>query len=248
MGKVIVTVRDSATGAALLGAKWTHTGTRYSPLFGYTDGAGQFSFVTVTTEMYELYVEKEEYTLFSAIQTPRYEDSSIDISLTKLAGPPGTPTPGGETVIGSIGTSCDLLQKDMFGRTWYSYRNKYTRSHWAWDSEYADAQYTASKDTGCFAPPPPPPMTVDDVSKRTDQLGKTVEDTAKRVSETERGLEQEKQDRSSGQNTLSGMIDALGKKMSALDGIWDRLEAWLVERLVALMLRALDREVPEAKK
>ncbi len=150
---------------------------------------------------------------------------------------PPLPPPGGEQVIGSIGTSCDLMQKSMFGRTWYSYRQRYTGAHWTWDSERGDAEYYGGRDPACSAPPPPPPKTVAEVSKDVDILRGTIQGVSSRIQDLATSL-------SEGFVGVGKRIDELQK---GLDGIWDKLDAWLVERIVGLMLRALDREV-EAKK
>lgn len=75
------------------------------------------------------------------------------------------------------------------------------------------------------APPPAPPT--------ESPLGKWVKDTISGLGDFVSKL-------SESISSLSGRIDALQK---GLDGIWEKLEGWLVERLVGLMLRALDMEV-----
>lgn len=130
-----------------------------------------------------------------------------------------TPTPGGYEKVEDKGTVCEILRKDFGARYFYFLRNKVTgqlSSGWENPAELWQAK---GDQMGCYA-----------------QAPQTLPDWQKSISDRiKNGFDQ-----------LSEYVSGMGKRVdqiqSGLDGIWDKLEAWLVERLVALMLRALDRE------
>lgn len=204
---------------------------------GITNAQGEAEIRTEWWAVLKYSVEATGYgTVYDSFVFPAGDVQKIDVEMGAFVDP-GTPTPGGENVIGSIGTSCDLLHKYMFGRAWYSYRNRYTGEHWSWDSELGDAEHSARGNIGCFAPPPPPPKTVDEVSKDVDILRGTIQGVSSRIQDLATGIMQ----------GLAGISKRIDEMQKGLDAIWDKLEAWLVERIVRIVLAGLDREA-EAKK
>jgi hypothetical protein len=194
---------------------------------GITNSAGEVEIVIFWSGNMMYSVDAAGYTKLSGtVQVPA---SGSILSMAELGAyvePPKPPDPG-EQIIGSVGTSCDLLTKDMFGQHWYSYRNRYTGLHVGWDSIRDDAEYLARQDKGCFAPPPPPPKTTDDVQKDVDILRGTLQGISSRVQD------------------LISSITELGKGLTDLEA---RIKAWISESIFELLMKNLNAAAKDYKK
>lgn len=137
------------------------------------------------------------------------------------------PPPPGEAVVGSVGTSCDIMQKYMFGSAWYRYRNRYTGSGSSWDSEIGDAEDLANDTPGCFAPPPPPPKTVDDVQKDVDILRGTLQEISSAVQD---------------------LVTSITETGKAIVDVEMRVKVWISEVVFELLMKNLNASAIEFKK
>ena len=105
----------------------------------------------------------------------------------------------------------------------------------------------------------PPPKTIGEVADEVTTLQKLLNSTVGRIENLTQGIgdlagkiETEAADRLKGLLDLeTRIIGVLSKEISdrvkAVDGIWDKLEGWLIERIIGILLKALDREVKEMK-
>lgn len=127
-----------------------------------------------------------------------------------------------EHVISTVGLSCDILEKSMFGRSFYRHINRYTGSGSAWDSELSDARQKAYKDTSCNNPPPPPPKTVNDVQKDVDILRGTISALDSRVQD------------------LITSINRLGQGLIDLEA---RIKAWIQDKILDILIAGLNAQL-----
>lgn len=140
---------------------------------------------------------------------------TVDIYLTPP--PPPIPAPGDEIVVGKVGCCCEIVNKAMFGRDWYAYRNIYTNAHSNWDSERADAEYSASSDNRCFTPPEVPPQPgapgniIEAIGQQNTQQTNTLTDALQGVKNTI-------------QNDIGSVMAGVGSLSSVLESVWYRLE------------------------
>lgn len=54
-----------------------------------------------------------------------------------------------ETIVGTVGTCCDIWQKYMFGSPWFRFKNRCTGEESNWDSESSDAIDAANRFGNC---------------------------------------------------------------------------------------------------
>lgn len=115
-------------------------------------GSAQLAFYPPADTDYTLVVSATGYqTKTFTGRTPTTGEVSRDIYVYPTAAP--TPAPSGETVYGTVGTSCELVTKQIFGRNWSAYRNKYTNYHSSWYEYADDTQHFAEGNPDCFVVP-----------------------------------------------------------------------------------------------
>lgn len=188
---------------------------------GITSAAGEAEIGTYYSGNLMYSVEAVGYNKVSGtVQVPIAGSITLAVDLGAFVQPP-VPPPSGEEIEGSVGTSCDLMLKYMFGQRWHSYRNRYTGFHGSWDSESDDARYVAEKDPGCYAPPPPPPKSADDVQKDVDILRGTLQGISSRIQD------------------LVTSITEMGKALVDMEA---RIKAWVIDSILDLIWSALTRE------
>lgn len=222
MGQVSVTVRDRETRAPIPGA-FISLKTPQDPHFsGSTDQDGKFVFVATRTEPYSITVSKEGYLIFSQIFTFPFEDSSYIVDLEQFPDEPEPPRIPSPEEIERIGTSCSITKIHLPGRSpqfnlVHDKKGTLFRS-----DQYDKAQDAARKTPECFEDVPPTPQGYfEQLSSMLNTLGEQ----------------------------FIGMVDNVRADLASLDdrvsGLWDKLETWLIEKIIVIILKALDREVEQ---
>ncbi len=181
------------------------------------------------------------------------------------------PVPGGETVIGTVGQSCDILEKYMFERAWYKHRNRYTGYGSSWDSELDDARHKAYEDKSCNDAPPPPPRGVDDVQKDVDILRGTISMIEGRVQDIVTSITEMGKALDAVKASIPGLITAalepaLKPVYAAIDALKtgtqtmidtalksvytaiDNLKAWITDNVFELLMKKLDQGAKDASR
>lgn len=153
------------------------------------------------------------------------------VSLLYSAG--ATAPPSGGINLGDIGTSCKFNQFGMGGQIFFEVRHpSQGRIHQGASAD--DVRNAGLRDSRCWEEP----------QTSTESLASSQD------------LKKERQER---QGAIQQIQDMIGDIVSAaqeeaqswrkaIDGIWDQLEGWLIERIVGILLKGLDREVEEMKK
>jgi hypothetical protein len=174
--KFVIVRKD--TKAAIQGAKIV---LEHGESDGLTNSAGEAEIIIFWSGNMMYSVEAPGYSKVSGtVQVPGSGSITFKVEMGALAAP-SVPAPEGERVIQTVGQSCDILEKYMFGQAWYRHRNRYTGGGSSWDSELYDARQRAYKDASCNNPPPPPPKTVNDVQIDVDILRGTLQGIQARV-------------------------------------------------------------------
>jgi hypothetical protein len=92
------------------------------------------------------FVEKVSYTVVAP--PPTLPPPPTPPTLPPMPGQP-YPPPTGESDNGPIGTQCELMSRQSFGGSWWSYRNRYTGYHDRWYQDIDEARGKADRDAGC---------------------------------------------------------------------------------------------------
>lgn len=149
-----------------------------------------------------------------------YPGTTILRELGAYVAPP-VPPPPGESIVTTVGLSCDVLEKSMYGRSWFRFRNRYTADGSPWSGSLSDAIRSAEGNPSCYQPPPPPPKSVDDVQKDVDILRGTLQGISSRVQD------------------LVTSITEMGKALVDLE---TKIKAWVIDSILDLIWSALTRE------
>jgi hypothetical protein len=136
---------------------------------------------------------------------------------------PGEPLPldSGDQITGTIGTRCDYIRNTTFPQSFFTHRDRYTGQKAQYSSDNSYAQSRAAKDAGCYLPAPPTAADWQDGIQK--QLTAGFDALSKYITD---GLQSKSQELE-----------------QAINGIWDKLESWIIERIVGILLKALDNEV-----
>lgn len=212
------------TKAAIQGAKIV---LEHGESDGITNSAGEAEIIIFWSGNMMYSVEATGYDKVSGtVQVPSSGTVTFAVELGAYVQPP-VPPPSGEEIISTIGTSCDIMQKWMFGQAWYRHRNRYTGGGSSWDSEMDDARARANKDASCFVPPPPPPKTAEDVQKDVDILRGTLQGISARVQDIVTSIEQ------------------MGQAIVDLEA---RIKAWIQDMILDILIAGLNVQLKKEGK
>lgn len=131
------------------------------------------------------------------------------------------PLPDKHEIVGTYGNRCDLMNNYTFAKSMYAHRDRYTGRQSQYTSDLPTARSRAESDQGCYLPAPP--TAADWQSGIQTQITEGFQGLTKYITD---GLASKSQELS-----------------QAINGIWDKLEGWLIERIVGILLKALDNEV-----
>lgn len=216
---------------------------------GITDSQGFADVETWWSGNLIYQIQAEGYaTVSGTVEVPTSGSITFKVELGAFTAPEPTPPPG-EQIIGTVGSACDILSKVMFNRSWFSYRQRYTGYHWVWDSEADDAYHAASRNPDCYLPAPPPPKTVDEVSKEVDILRDTIHGVSQRIENIATSLAEGFASLTKSIEDLAGSLTKrIDELQKGLDAIWDKLEVWLVERIIDIIIKAANRDLEQRSK
>lgn len=221
---VIFLVVRKDTKAAIAGAKIV---LEHGETDGITNSAGEAEIVTYYSGNLMYSVTATGYDKASGtVQVPTSGSVTRGVEMGAYVAPP-VPPPPGEAVIGTVGQSCDLLEKSMYGATWYRFRNRYTAGGSPWSGSLADATRSAEGNPSCFLPPPPPPTSADDVQKDVDILRGTLQGISSRVQD------------------IITSITEMGKAFVDLEA---SIKAWITASVFELLMKNLNAAAIEYKK
>lgn len=185
---------------------------------GITNSAGEVEIVVFWSGNLLYSVDASGYTKVSGTVTvPSSGTVTLVVELGAYAAP-SVPPPSGEAIIGTVGQSCDILEKSMFGTTWFRHRNRYNANASSWDSSYSDAVAAANGDKSCFDPPPPPPKTANDVQKDVDILRGTLQGISSRIED---------------------IVTSITETETALLDLEARIKAWISDMILEVLIAKL---------
>jgi hypothetical protein len=206
---------------------------------GFTDSQGKAEIVTYWSGNWIYSVAAPGYAGISGTLNNRdipVLDFGVSLLYNAVSHPPTNP---GEVEVGRVGTSCSILGQGGNGVYFYAIRHdrngmltNYHRMDWD------EVKRQAERMPVCFEEPPPPPKTVDEVSNEVTTLQKMLNNTVAKIA----GLGQQIDE------IISKAETEAKEWTKAVDGIWEKLEGWLIERIVGILLKGLDREVEVMKK
>lgn len=132
-----------------------------------------------------------------------------------------------------IGTSCQIILKEAFGQRFFKVRHDRRGDLTSYRSDFSVSRSAANNNPLCFETPPPPPKTPDEVSATLSGLQKILNDGLGKLDDLGQTV----------QEIVERSIQESQAWRAAIDGIWDKLESWLIDRILGILLKALDREV-----
>ena len=159
----------------------------------------------------------------------------LDLSWTMLynaISPPSIPGPS-EQITGRIGTSCSIIRNTSFGQSFFQIRHDRSGNVTSLHSDFQEVKGIGERTAACFEVPPPPPKTTDELGLEVSTLQKLLNGAVGKIDNLVQGLAD------IGQAVITQGNDL----QAAINGIWDKLEGWLIERIVRILLKALDNEV-----
>jgi hypothetical protein len=234
------------TKAAIAGAKIV---LEHGETDGLTNGAGEAEIVTYWSGNLMYSVEAAGYTKVSGtVQVPAAGSILLAVEMGAYAAPP-VPPPSGEEVIDTVGQSCDILRKNLYGNWWFRFRNRYTADGSPWSGSLSDAKRSAEGNPSCFRPPPPPPKSADDVQKDVDILRGTLQGISSRVQDLVTSITEMGHTLDAVKASIPALIStALETALAPVYAAIDALKAWITETVFELLLKNLDAGTREWRK
>lgn len=205
---------------------------------GFTDASGKAEIITYWSGNWTYSVTAPGYEKIGGTLNNR-DIPVLDFSATMLynakSQPPHNP---GENEDGRVGTSCSILSQGSNGVYFYAIRHdrkglltNYHRMDWD------EAKAQAERIPACFEIPPPTPKTINEVAEEVTTLQKMLNGTVSKIEGLAFNIEQ----------IITAATEEAEAWRKAYDGIWDKLEAWLIDRIVGILIKALDKEVERMK-
>lgn len=230
------TVKRKDNGQAVPGARIE---IEKAETVGFTDSQGKAEIVTYWSGNWIYSVTAPGYEVVRGTLNNRdipVLDFSVSVLYNAISRPP--PTPRNETDLGRIGTTCNFYGQGTNGNFYYQVRHDDGRAITSWNKDMREIQGKGERDPRCHEIPKPPPKNIDEIGAEVTTLQKLLNGTVGKIENLGQGLAD-----------LDAALTKQGQDLTAgLNGIWDKLEAWLIERIVGIFLKGLDREVEEMRK
>ena len=233
------------TKAAIQGAKIV---LEHGETDGITNSAGEAEIIIFWSGNMMYSVEAVGYSKVSGtVQVPGSGSITLTVELGAFAVPVTPPTSGEESVR-RIQNSCTLVRSYMVGSMWYNIRHDQRGLLTAWNRDW---EYVARQDqvvTWCAEIAPPPPKSADDVAKDVDILRSALQSLTGPISALTQAIDDIRTAIAAMFDSLSSRIQSVETKVAAikLPDI-EGLKLWIEEQIIAILLRALDREVKGMK-
>lgn len=205
---------------------------------GFTDSQGKAEIVTYWSGNWIYNVTAPGYEKISGTLNNR-DIPVLNFGVTLLynaISPPSTPGPK-EELLKRIGTSCSIIVNTSFMKAAYQVRHDRNGNLSSLHMDVDEVTGIANRKPECFEIPPPPPKTIAEVANEVETLQKLLNTTVGRIENLTQGIG----------DIITKAAEEAAEWRKAVDGIWDKLEGWLIERIVGILLKGLDREVKEMK-
>lgn len=229
------TLTRKDTGAPIPGARIE---IEKAETVGFTDSSGKAEIVTYWSGNWMYNVTAAGYDKISGTLN-NTDIPVLDFSATMLYNvtpPPSYPGPS-EEITGRIGTSCSIIRNTSFGQSFFQIRHDRSGNVTSLHSDAQEVIGIGNRTPACFEVPPPPPKTPDEIGAEVTTLQKLLNGAVGKIDNIVAGLAE------LGQAVLSQGQDL----QRSIDAIWDKLEGWLINRILGIILKALDKEVKEMK-
>ncbi len=229
------TLTRKDTGAPIQGARIE---VEKAETVGFTDMNGKAELVTFWSGNWGYNITAPGYEKMTGTLNNR-DIPVLDLSWTMLytaKSPPSIPGPS-EEIVGRIGTSCSIIRNTSFGRSFFQIRHDRSGNVTSLHSDLPEVRGIGERTAACYEVPPPPPKSTDELGSEVTTLQKLLNGAVGKIDNLVQGLAD------IGQAVTKQGDDLQG----AINGIWDKLEGWLIERIVGILLKALDNEVSRLK-
>lgn len=204
---------------------------------GFTDSQGKAEIVTFWSGNWAYTITAAGYEKITGTLNNR-DIPVLDFSVTMLynvISQPSQPGPS-EQITGRIGTSCSIIRNTSFGQSFFQIRHDRTGNVTSLHSDLPEVIGIGERTASCFEVPPPPPKTTEEIGAEVTTLQKLLNGTVGKIDNLVKGLAD-----------LGAKVAGQGDELKAgLDGIWDKLEGWLIERILDIIWAALTRSKKEA--
>jgi hypothetical protein len=205
---------------------------------GYTDSQGKAEIVTYWSGNWLYSVGAPGYGNVNGTVDNR-DIPVLDFGVTLLynaISPPSTPG-FKEEIIDRVGTSCSIINNYSFAKSAYQVRHDRKGNLSSLHMDLVEVRGIANRSPECFETPPPPPKTTDELGAEVSTLQKLLNSTVGKIENIAQGIG----------DIISKAETEAAEWRKAVDGIWDKLEGWMIERIVGILLKGLDREVEMRK-
>lgn len=206
---------------------------------GFTDNQGKVEIVTYWSGNWIYSVTAPGYGKISGTLNNR-DIPVLDFGVTLLynaISPPSTPG-FKEEIIQRIGTSCSIINNYSFAKSAYQVRHDRNGNLSSLHMDLEEVRDIANRNAACFETPPPPPKTTDELGSEVSTLQKLLNGAMGKLDNLAQGIG----------DIISKAETEAAEWRKAVDGIWEKLEGWMIERIVGILLKGLDREVEVMKK
>jgi hypothetical protein len=229
------TVKRKDTGAGVPGARIE---IEKAETVGFTDNNGYAEIVTYWSGNWIYSVTVPGYEKITGTLNNRdipILNFGVSVLYNAISQPPQPGTK--EEIIDRIGSSCSIINNYNFGKSFYQVRHDRKGNLSSLSLDLPSTKDLARRTAACFEIPPPPPKTADEVGAEVTSLQKMLNDTVGKIENIGQGI-----------SDLAGSLAKQGQDLTAaINGIWDKMEAWLIERIIGIILKALDNEVARIK-
>lgn len=227
---------------------------------GFTDNQGKAELVTYWSGNWLYSVTAPGYAVISGTLNNR-DIPVLDFGVSLLYNAISPPlTPGfKEEILERIGTSCSIINNYSFSKSAYQVRHDRLGNLSSLHMDLSEVRSIAARSIACFEIPLPPPKTPDELSAEVTTLQKLINSTVGKIENLAQGIEDiAAKAANEALAWRKGLFDLeakvtgiLSKEISdrtkAIEGIWTNLEAWLIDRIVMILIKGLDRETEEKK-